>query len=201
MTFIDLTHPIADQMPVFPGDPTVKVEQICSLPADGCRITALSFGSHTGTHMDAPSHMLTQGRTLSDLPPGTFFGRAKVFPGEWDLSKEELSGLDYVLLSFDWEEKWGSDGFYQCWPVLSPENANLLASLPLKGVGVDTPSVDGLSVENHLALLGSGKVILECLRGLKPLLGREFFLTALPLNIQNCDGAPCRVAACLEELL
>ena len=55
-------------MPVWPGDPAVSLETVCTAETDGCRITRLTLGSHTGTHLDAPRHVLPGGSSLDELP-------------------------------------------------------------------------------------------------------------------------------------
>ena len=61
---IDLSHPIAGGMTVFPGDPAVSIENAASIETDGFRVSSLHLGTHTGTHLDAPAHSIADGATL-----------------------------------------------------------------------------------------------------------------------------------------
>ena len=65
---IDLTHTITPDMPMYPGSAAPTIEPTGSLTRNGYRETRLTIASHTGTHMDAPSHMLARGSTLEVLP-------------------------------------------------------------------------------------------------------------------------------------
>ena len=75
---VDLTHMIEAGMPVYPGDPEVTQESASTMTRDGCRVARLTLSSHTGTHMDAPAQILSQGTTLDQLPVSQFCGRAAV---------------------------------------------------------------------------------------------------------------------------
>ena len=75
---IDLTHTITPEMPMYPGSAAPSIKPTGSLTRDGFRETQLTIASHTGTHMDAPSHMLPRGSTLEVLPASQFCGRAVV---------------------------------------------------------------------------------------------------------------------------
>ena len=81
---IDMTHTITPEIPIYPGTPVPSLSPACTLTRDGFRETMLSFSSHTGTHMDAPAHLLQDGRTLDDMPMSQFSGRATVL----DVSQE-----------------------------------------------------------------------------------------------------------------
>ena len=86
---IDMTHTITPEIPVYPGDPAPVLAKAATLTKDGYRSTSLQFCSHTGTHMDAPAHLLQDGRTLDDMPMSQFSGRATVL----DVSGEERAGM------------------------------------------------------------------------------------------------------------
>ena len=68
MTVIDLTHTIKNDMPVYPGTEQPQLTTACTIEEAGYRETLLHMYSHTGTHMDAPAHMITDGQTLDDFP-------------------------------------------------------------------------------------------------------------------------------------
>ena len=64
MKIIDLSQSLYNKMPVYPGDPEVKIQQIHSLAKEGWRLRYLQFASHTGSHVDAFSHMDEKGKTF-----------------------------------------------------------------------------------------------------------------------------------------
>ena len=208
---LDLTHTISPEMPVYPGTPNPRLFPAARLDQHGYRETQISMVSHTGTHMDAPRHILREGSSLDQLPPSQFCGRAAIV----DVSKlgegavitaeflkaqnGELLNADFVLLYTGWEKKWCTPSFLEeRYPVLDEEAARYLVSCGLKGVGVDCISVDPIDTETypvHHVLLGGGLVIVENLC-LKKVVGRQdvmFF--ALPLKYAGADGAPVRAIA------
>ena len=200
MKYVDLTVTLRDGMEVYPGDPEVKIAPVGEMPKDPCRLAALSLGSHAGTHMDAPAHMVLKGRTLDQVPVNHFFGRAQVFPGDTDFGQVDLTGLDFALLNFDWARKRSGGEFYQEYPAISSRNAAILSIAGLMGVGMDTPSVDNQETDlvNHHILLSSGLILVEGLCNLDKLGTNPFHFITLPMKWKNSDGAPCRAIAILE---
>lgn len=207
---IDLTHTITPDMPMYPGSQQPVLTPAATITCNGYRETLLQLPSHTGTHMDAPSHLLRHGSTLDVLPISQFCGRAVVLDVS-DLPENgvittnrlraqgnELICADFALLYTGWEEKWGSTGYSGAFPVPDAEAARYLVSCGLKGVGTDALSVDALNSPElpvHKALLEGGLVIVENLR-LKKIVGRsDFMFFALPLKFENADGAPVRAIA------
>ena len=208
---IDLTHTITPDMPMYPGSEAPSLTSTGSLTRAGYRETRLTLVSHTGTHMDAPAHMLRHGSSLEVLTVSQFCGRAVVLdvsdmaPGSVitaDYLRQQnglLRSADFVLFYTGWEKRWGTDAYFDdSFPVPDAEAARYLVSCGLKGVGTDALSVDTLRDPEFLAhktLLEGGLVILEnlCLRKVAP--RREFMLFALPLKFLNADGAPIRAVA------
>lgn len=75
---IDITVPISPFTSIFPGDPETSIESACTLEKDGCAVSRLIFGSHTGTHVDAPSHILKDGLSVDNLNLESLMGQAVV---------------------------------------------------------------------------------------------------------------------------
>ena len=211
MTAHELTHTIRNDMPVYPGTEQPRLTTACTIDQCGYRETLLHMFSHTGTHMDAPSHMLPRGSTLEVLPASQFCGRAVVLDVSdlpprsvitADYLREQngtIRSADFVLFYTGWERKWGTGAYYDDdFPVPDQEAAKYLVSCGLKGVGTDALSVDTLRDQQFLAhktLLDGGLVILESLC-LKKVVGRtDLMLFALPLKFENADGAPVRAIA------
>jgi kynurenine formamidase len=208
---IDLTHTITPDTFVYPGTPAPAFSSTRTLTRDGARETLLQMGSHTGTHMDAPRHILPDGSGLDQLPVSQFCGRAVVLdvsdlePGSVitaDFLRAQngtLRSADYALIYTGWEKKWGTEAFLgDPFPILDEESARYLVCCGLKGVGTDAISVDPVGTENfpaHHVLLGGGLVIVENLC-LKKLVGRkDIMFFALPLKFEDADGAPVRAVA------
>lgn len=208
---LDLTHTIREDMPVYPGSPQPAFKPTGNLIRNGFRETMIQFVSHTGTHMDAPSHLLERGSTLDELPVSQFCGRAAVvdvsfLPPRGIITADFLRGLngtvlstDFVLFYTGWEKKWGTAAYFDdTFPVPDQTAAEYLVSCGLKGVGTDALSVDTLADSEFLAhktLLGGGLVIVESLC-LRKVVGRQdMMFFALPMKFVDADGAPVRAVA------
>jgi arylformamidase len=209
---IDLTHPLTTDMPCYPGTEPPTITEAFTVADHGYAELRLTMLTHTGTHIDAPAHMLPAGRTLDDYPAGWFVGRATVidvarFAGgvieraDLEPHRDAIAGLDYVLLYTGWAARWGEASYYDGYPVLGEAAARWLAGRGLRGVGVDAVSVDAAgstSFAVHRVLLASDLVIVENLTGLAALRGRSFLFSCLPLKITGADGAPVRAVAMLS---
>lgn len=209
---IDLTHPLAEGMPCYPGTEPPAISEAFTVAEHGYAELRLSMLTHTGTHVDAPAHMLQAGQTLDDYPADRFVGRATVIDvtqvkggvverADLEPHRDTIAGLDYLLLHTGWSARWGQASYYDGYPVLGEEAARWLAGRGLSGVGVDAVSVDAAgstSFAVHRALLERGLVIVENLTGLADLCGRTFLFCCLPLKITGADGAPVRAVALLS---
>ncbi len=207
----DLSYPVQAGMPVYPGTLPVVMEPLCTIEQDGFSENRLEISSHTGTHIDAPAHMLSGGRTLDGYPLSSFDGRALVIdcsslPGPRitlsDLlpSATGIRGVDFVLLSTGWARFWGHERYFHDYPVLHEDAARWLAGFTLKGIGVDAVSVDASDAENfpiHHILLEAGLLLIENLVSLSSLAGCSFRFTCLPLPIESAEAAPVRAVAYL----
>lgn len=212
MRTIDLCWPIKDGMQVFPGDPVPSVCRVTAAEKNETAFTLMTLGSHTGTHMDAPAHVIAGGKTLDDFPCEKFFGIALVADvtkcvgrkiGKSDIiaSARDIGSVDFLLLHTGWSSRWGDLSYTRGYPVLSEAAARWLTSLKLKGVGADALSVDeadSRAIEIHKILLGQELLIIENMRNLELVAGESFCLAALPLPLEKADGAPARVIAVLE---
>ncbi len=212
MKLIDLSHEIEENMPLFPGTSPIAIETLHTVAKDGFAEKRLSFTTHVGTHLDAPAHMLSNGRTMEALPVEQFWGRAKVadvrswvgkeIPADFVRSFLEPKAPDFLLLYTGFAARWGNPDYFGDFPVLSETAARVLADSSVKGLGLDAPSVDPMTASVytiHLTLFKAGKIIIENLTNLHLLRAKEFTLSVFPLKVKNADGMPVRAVAILEE--
>jgi kynurenine formamidase len=205
MKYIDLTHDFKRKMPAFPGDPVPEFSQIATLKKDSVLSFQIKTGMHIGTHMDAPSHMLKGGKYLNEFPVDKFFGRGMALDARgMDIAERGLlSGVklkknDIVLICFGWSEKFHKKQYYEEYPVLSEDFADMLVKSGITIVGMDTPSPDRLPYKVHKILLAHNILIIENLTNLQALVGEDDFeVIALPVRFQ-AEAAPCRVVAILK---
>ncbi|MDJ0781380.1 MAG: cyclase family protein [Desulfosarcinaceae bacterium] len=209
MPLIDLTHPIHPDMPVYPGTEPPTIAQACRIEREGFAEKLLTCYSHTGTHMDAPSHLIAGGRHLDSYPVDSFVGAGcclrvdaadgdVISVGHLETQAQVLRQAAFIFLHTGWGNRWGTPAYFEPHPVLSPAAAVWLADLPMKAIGVDAISVDRLDTQSypvHIALLSRDILIIENLCRLEQLPVSGFQVTCLPLPLTEADGAPVRVVA------
>ncbi|MGV8040859.1 MAG: cyclase family protein [Thermoanaerobaculaceae bacterium] len=211
MRVIDLSHPIRPDTPVYPGTAPVSLEPLTTVPEHGFAERLVTMASHTGTHMDAPAHLLPGGVTLDRVPPDRFVGRACVLDLTaaglevplriLEAQSDRLAGCSMTLLRTGWDRHWGDPTYFRGFPVLSAEGAGWLVARGVTTVGVDAISFDPLDdpqLPVHRLLLGAGVLLVENLTGLDRLPPVGFTLCCLPLPLADADGAPCRAVAILD---
>ena len=152
-------------------------------------LTALSLCAHNGTHADAPFHFLRDGKTIGELDPEIFLGPAFVYTCPGELTGERAAAVLRLAEKAGAGERLLLRG--DC--VVTAEAARGFAASSLRLIGVESQTVgpEEAPMEVHLILLGAEKVLLEGLRLMRVPDGR-YFLSALPLNLGDSDGAPCR---------
>ncbi len=179
------------------------------LAVDGFVSHLASLPLHSGTHVDAPAHVLAGGALLADLPlsrfagPGAVLdvrGRAGLAVTAADIEPRldwlRAQAAAFALVCTGDAARWGEPGYYAEGAHLTPEAALLLAGQGLSGVGLDAASADPAGSRRlpaHRALLGAGLVIVENLRGLELLPASGFEFLCLP--VLGADGSPVRAAA------
>lgn len=209
MTLYDCTHQIETGMQTYPGDPDVSLSPHATHDVDGYRVTAVTLGSHTGTHIDAPHHTEDDGSTLGTFDVETFRFDARVVDcTDVDacapIPVDAIPETDAELLVFrtGWDEHWGIDRYLDH-PYLAPDTARRCVErghhVALDTLNPDPTPTDRASSEEspgvpaHKALLGAGRLIIENLTGLHRLPERVT-LHAYPLALDG-DGAPIRAVA------
>lgn len=171
MTIIDLSQPLFDHMPVYPGDPEVHIEQIHKLDKEGWRLRYLQMSTHIGTHADAFAHMDEKGVTIDNIPIDRFIGETMLVEIEGDfpvgMGLAFRSGnMDLTL--FD----------------------KLMAAKPRFVVVGDKAEFD---VELERKLLQSGVLTITDLVNMDKLpTDKPFMFYAIPLKIKDGDGSPVR---------
>lgn len=153
MRMIDLSHPVAAGMMVYPGDPEVRSHEALHVASDGVAVTELTLGSHTGTHIDAPSHTIEGGRTIDGIPLDALSGEALVLhvadrAGESQRIDAAMLGLErfasvppIVAIRTGWDRCFGEERAL-CHPFLCPEAARELRDRGMRVLIVDTLSPD-----------------------------------------------------------
>jgi arylformamidase len=200
MKFIDLSVAIDEKTPVYPGDPVIKIQPAGNLEKDGYEDHLISIGTHVGTHIDAPRHMVVGGKSLKDIPLENFTGRGIHIKNEnkqFDLEaikRVNIQEGDIVLFETGMSQLYYQSEYFKDYPNITEEVANYLVEKRVKMLGVDTCSVDHDQFIAHKILLSQEILILENLTNLSELEGQDFMIYAFPLNL-SLDGSPLRVVA------
>ena len=211
MKIYDITFPISSQTPVYEGDPNVKIEVASSFAkGDHANVTALCFGAHTATHVDAPNHFIDGTRRVHELELEKLIGSCRVVKIDDSVTAIEpahlgnLEGVERILFKTRNSAFWNTPetGFRKDFTYISPEAARALADAGLKLVGIDYLSVEKFGSEDfatHITLLEKEIVIVEGL-DLRAISAGDYEIICLPLKIisETGDGAPARTV--LREL-
>ncbi len=198
----DISVPISADGPIYPGDPEIKISPIYStLKGDSANILELKFGSHVGTHIDAPYHFLQNRKTLDEIELDRFLGTAQVCEldvvesiSEADLQSIEINEGDIILFKTRNSGLWNKREFQRDFIYLSPEAAEYLVARRIKGVGIDYLSIEKYKSREHSThqtLLRNDVLILEGIN-LKDVPAGEYFLICFPLKLIGADGSPVR---------
>lgn len=212
MRLFDLSHPIETGMPVYPGDPHVSIDAVSTVSTDGANVSSLRLGSHTGTHLDAPSHVVDGGRTVDQLHLELLHGPAHILQADHQqrtmLKSQALQLADFeplpaqlpyiVCIATGWDQHFHTP-LREQHPYLSIELAQALWKRGARVLGIDTLSPDPTAVQPqtfpvHEFWLGQDGIIVENLRGLVQL-PFQVNMSLLPLNIRGVDGSPVRAVA------
>lgn len=185
----DITQPLFS-CAVYPGDPSPQLEQLCSIDkGDVINLTAFSMCSHNGTHVDAPAHFIKDGKTVDQLDLSVFVGDCYVARHEGDVTAENARHI------LDHAAKAGaSERILIAGKALVTEAAaRVFANAGIKLLGNESQTVgpEDAPMQVHLILLGAEVVLLEGVV-LSRVPEGKYFLSAAPLNLNGCEGAPCR---------
>ncbi|MCH7570936.1 MAG: cyclase family protein [Deltaproteobacteria bacterium] len=211
---IDLSRVIYDGMPKIPVLPDVHVHRCLSLEkGHPLNVTEISLACHAGTHVDAPVHIIDNGKSIEEIPLEDFVGPGAIIPvkkrGGEEVTARDLedSGVpvsrgDILMLFTGWDEKFESPD-YNIHPYLSLDAAEWIVGKGVKLFGIDCITVDlptpmrqqGFEFPVHRILLGNGVLIAENVANLGEVAGKKIRILALPLKVKESDAAHARIVA------
>ena len=199
----DISVPIRSGGIVYPGNPEIDITlQQAVAKGAGANVSAIRFGSHTGTHADASRHFFDDGQPVDQIPLDRLIGPALLvsFPdsvraiGAAELKAHDLRGRTRILLRTRNSALLSQKQFAPDYTYLAPDGAEYLVDKGVELVGIDYLSIEQFHSghhQTHRTLLAKSVVILEGLDLSAPPPG-EYQLICLPLRIEGCDGAPAR---------
>ena len=199
----DISLPVRNGGVVYPGNPEIRIEpQQDMSKGDSSNVSHLSIGSHTGTHVDAPLHMIPGGAGIDGVSLDALigpvilceFGDDVMAVTEALLRTQPIGGHERILLKTRNSSFIRDREFHRDYTYLAPDGAEYLASLGVRLVGIDYLSIEQFHSghhRTHKALLGRGIAIVEGLDLSVPPAG-TYQLTCLPVLLAGIDGAPAR---------
>ncbi len=199
----DISVPVISGGVTYPGNPPIAITPQQEIARGGSsNVSLISFGSHTGTHVDAPKHFFDDGVGVDALALEVLMGDAMLIDvgddvmavGERELRLHELGGHTRVLIKTRNSSFVREPEFVRDYTYLAPDGAAYLVSLGVQLVGVDYLSIEQFHSghhRTHRTLLERGVVIIEGLDLSAPPSG-PYELRCLPLRLAGLDGAPAR---------
>jgi arylformamidase len=206
MKIFDVTVPIKNFMPVWPGDPQVENRLVSSIEkGEEANVTNIQMSAHTGTHIDAPKHYIKSGTAIEGLSLTTLLGEVEVV--EIDFRNSQIDALTLIKVNRnEWSQRvlfktnnsnlrlLEKDYFNQNFTALLPDAAEYLVQKGVKLVGIDYLSIAPFEngSDTHIILLENDVVVLEGLN-LADISPGIYELIALPILLEGADGSPARV--------
>jgi arylformamidase len=212
MKIYDISLPLTDRLPVWPGEPSPQLSTLSSIEEGAdANVSELRLGTHTGSHLDAPLHLLADGEAVDQIPLETLIGDAWVcrLPESVravtaaDLEAANIPGdTTRLLLATANEQLWNQPdwSYTEDYVALTEDAARWIERRAMALVGIDYLSVEapgsaGMPV--HHSLVAAGVVAVEGL-DLRGVPEGRYRLICLPLKLPGADGAPLRAVLLAE---
>jgi arylformamidase len=211
---VDLTREVKNDTKVFPGSPLPKFISWTKIDIHNYDSEVMFMSTHTGTHMDAPSHFVKDVSSIDKVPVSRFISNAVLIKikkesdqlisaGEIEASNVSINEGDTVVFSTLWEYEVDKDYFFSHNPGLADDAAKYLIDKKVNAVCIDSPSIDRGSDNNfpvHKMLLSKDVLIVENLCNLSKLNKQYFTLIIMPLKLFGASGSPIRAIAIDKSL-
>ena len=215
LKFIDLSLPVSEKIPTFPGSPQPIFIQWENIKDDGYNLELLFLSSHTGTHLDAPYHFLEKGKKIHEISLKRLIINAILIKirkrrdqaiTKTDIQKFEkkhgkIPNESTIVFWTGWQKMIKNDSYFVNNPGLSVTAAKYLISKKTNLVGIDSPSID-LGKEKrfliHHLFAKNDVLIVENLANLDKIKPWKFQLAVLPMKLENATGAPVRAVGIID---
>jgi kynurenine formamidase len=211
---VDLSVPLDDATPVYPGDPPIRLLPAATIAHDGYNLLDVHMGSQSGTHCDAPYHFDPDGARIDELDLRMFAGpgvvvdvrgladRTAIGVGHLAPFLDRVGAGVLVVLHTGWSAHLRRPR-YSDHPYLGADACRALLDRGVRTIGLDTPNIDETPDAAHpegdwpchRMIAAAGGVIVENLTNLVAVDFADPFLSVLPLRMTGADGAPVRAVA------
>jgi arylformamidase len=214
---IDLTYDIHEGMTTFGAHwhPSVLIKQMGKITVEGRETRKVSFGTHTGTHIDSPLHFVKGGISIDKIPIDRLIGLVTILDftklnENGKVTKEMIENLPLeknVLFRFGWGKNWGTENFYKGYPFITAEAAQFLIDKKVNLIAMDTPSPDDSRIKLEVGQLGTEEdspihkmflrnnvLLVEYVANLDMIDELDgWTISVMPLRLKDADGSPARV--------
>jgi arylformamidase len=213
MRVIDLTMRITPFMRVFSGSPQPSFIPWSRFDSHGYDSEAMFMSTHTGTHVDAPSHfapgrasidMISADRLVCSAVLIRASKSANQLVEREDVAGDRLMQGDVVVIATGWEKRAARGNYMTENPGLSERAATYLARRKVNAVAIDGPSIDAGANSKFIAhniLLRHNILVVENLCNVGKITTNRFTLVICPLKLGGATGSPARVLALLQSKL
>ncbi len=207
---VDLSWPLSSETSIYPGDPIPSISTFSTINSIGYNLFSIHMGTQTGTHVDAPFHLIQNAKTIDRMPLDMFFGLATVIDVSSknelelitvsDLEKHEMSlkANHIVLLQTNWDQYVHTDKYLKH-PYLALDACEYLISLGVKLICIDTLNLDrshnATTFPVHVRLAEKNIMVAENMTNFQQIDFKNPLIAAFPLNFVGCDGSPVRAVA------
>jgi len=209
---LDLTLEISNKLPSFPGSPKPEFVLWADKKKDGYNLELVFFSSHSGTHLDAPYHFVSNGLKIDKIPLKRLVTSAILYKlkkgggktitrkdiADFEAKNGKIKSGDTVIFATGWYRNLQKKDYFTNNPGLSASAAKYLAKCRVNLVGIDSPSIDAgkdSKFSAHHILLEKGVLIVENLCNLEKIGKTRFKLIVLPLKLAGATGSPVRAIA------
>ncbi len=202
--YLDITFPINQKMPKWPGSIGFKKKVHLEMPLNGNNLSSFEIDSHFGTHLDAPLHFIEGGKSVSEISLDKLIGDVYVLEtyGARSITRKHFETASIpknckrLILKTDNQVYWNNNitEFQEDFCSIDISGALWLVENSFQLIGIDYLSIQRFNdgPEIHTILLDSGMVIVETLN-LKYVNQGLYELICLPLNLDGFEGSPARV--------
>jgi kynurenine formamidase len=207
MRVLDLTRRITPSMRMFPGSPQPSFIPWSELDTHGYDSEVIFMSTHTGTHVDAPSHFVQGLASIDVIRVSRLICRTVLIKVERranrlteleDLAGEQITHGDTVVIATGWEKQAARNNYMTENPGLSSQAAKYLARKKVNAVGIDGPSIDAGPDDKFVAhniLLSRNILVVENLCNISKITTNRFTMLLSPLKLAGATGSPARVYA------
>lgn len=223
---IDLTHPLHEGVPYYPGGIPFRMERLADYAGDGYRLHKFITGENTGTHVDAPAHFIQGNRAIDEIPLNRLVAPIVLIDArrqsgadsdyllsvgdiaDWEVGNGQIPKGGLVVMNTGWHRKFrdperylnrDEDGVMH-FPGYSPEAARVLIERDVAGIGIDTLSLDhGKSTDyaTHVLMLKANKYQIENMANLDALPEKGASAVIGVLPVKGGSQAQARIFALL----